>query len=47
MSQQKREKLTTTKTPAKSCSQKPLVQIEGKLTPEQLEAIAGGGVKLN
>ena len=47
MSKQNQEKLTTTTTPEKSRQDKPLVHIEGKLTQEQLEAIAGGGVKLN
>ena len=40
---QKREKFTVATTPEKPHPQEPLVQ----LTPEQLEAIAGGGVKLN
>ena len=39
MSRQKRDKLTAIKTPEKPRTQKPLVQLEGKLTQEQLEAI--------
>ena len=42
MFKQKREKFTVTTKPEKIRQDKPLVQIEGKLTPEQLEAIAGG-----
>ncbi|MDJ0589129.1 MAG: hypothetical protein QNJ72_03920 [Pleurocapsa sp. MO_226.B13] len=42
MSTQKQEKFTVVTTPEKSRQHKPLVHIEGKLTPEQLEAIAGG-----
>ncbi len=42
MSKQKRAKLTVSITPEKPSLQKPLVQIEGKLTEAQLEAIAGG-----
>ncbi len=41
MSKQKREKPTAT-TPEKPCPQQSFVHIEGKLTEEQLEAIAGG-----
>ena len=47
MSKQKREKFTLTTKPEKIRQDKPFVQIKRKLTPEQLEAIAGGGVKLN
>ncbi len=42
MSRQKREKLTTTTVPEKPQPQQSFVQLEGKLTEEQLEAIAGG-----
>ncbi len=35
-------KLLATVTPEKTRQQKPFVQVEGKLTEEQLEAIAGG-----
>ena len=42
MSQQKRDKLTVTTLPEKTYPQQSFVQLEGKLTPEQLEAIAGG-----
>ena len=42
MYKQKREKLTVTTTPEKTHPQQPFVQVEGKLTEEQLEAIAGG-----
>ena len=45
MSTQKQEKLTAPTTPKKQCPQQPLVQMEGKLTPAQLEAIAGGGIE--
>ena len=45
MSQQKREKLTVTTTPEKPRPQQPSIQVEGKLTQEQLEAIAGGGIE--
>ena len=38
----KLEKLTATTTPEKPRQQKPFVQVEGKLTQAQLEAIAGG-----
>ena len=47
MSQQKREKFTVTTKPDKIRPDKPLVQLEGKLTQTQLEAIAGGGIELN
>ena len=43
MSKQKREKLTATTVPEKPRPQQSFVQLEGKLTQEQLEAIAGGG----
>ena len=36
------EKLTATTTPEKNLYDKPFVQVEGELTEEQLEAIAGG-----
>ena len=42
MSKQKREKFTATVTPEKTRQDKTFVQVEGKLTEEQLEAIAGG-----
>ena len=42
MSRQKRKKFTVTPKPEKIRQDKPFVQIEGKLTPAQLEAIAGG-----
>ncbi len=45
MSKQKR-KLLATVTSEKPSLQKPLVQNEGKLTEEQLEAIAAAGVML-
>ena len=41
MSKQKL-KLLATVTPEKPHQQKPLIQVEGKLTEAQLEAIAGG-----
>ena len=47
MSQQKREKLTARTKPEKPRPQQPFVQLEGKLTLKQLEAIAGGGITLN
>ena len=47
MSQQKREKLTVTVTTTKPRSQKPFVPIEKKLTPAQLEEIAGGVIQFN
>ena len=40
-------KLLAIVTPEKPRQQKPLVQIEGKLTQAQLEAIAAGGIRLN
>ncbi|MDJ0589134.1 MAG: hypothetical protein QNJ72_03945 [Pleurocapsa sp. MO_226.B13] len=45
MSQQKREKPTARKTPEKPRPHKLFVQVEGELTEEQLEAIAGGGIE--
>ena len=42
MSKQKRSKLTTSVTPKNTRQEKPFVQLEGKLTQAQLEAIAGG-----
>ncbi len=48
MSRQKRDKFTaTTRTPDKIRQDKPFVQIEGKLTEAQLEAIAGGIIYYN
>ena len=47
MSKKQREKLTARTTPEKPRPQQPFVQIEGKLTQEQLEAIAGGGIILS
>ncbi len=47
MSKQKREKLTATTVPEKPQLPQSFVQLEGKLTQEQLEAIAGGGIELN
>ena len=41
----KTKRLTATVTPEKASQQKPLVQVEGKLTEAQLEAIAAGGVR--
>ncbi len=43
MSKQKRDKFTATTTPDKTHPEKPLVQLEGKLTEAQLEAIAAAG----
>ena len=43
----KREKLTTTATPAKNRPGKTFFQIEEELTKAQLEAIAAGGITLN
>ena len=43
MSKPKREKLAVTVTPEKTSQDKTFVQVEGKLTEAQLEAIAGGG----
>ena len=42
MSKQKREKFPATATPEKTPQDKTFVQVEGKLTEAQLEAIAGG-----
>ena len=47
MAKQKREKFTVTATLKKPCQEKPLVQVEGELTPAQLEAIAAAGIKFN
>ncbi len=47
MFRQQRSKSTATVTPEKHSLQKPLVQIEGKLTEAQLEAIAAGGLEIN
>ncbi len=46
MSKQKR-KLLATATPEKTRQEQSLVQLEGKLTEAQLEAIAGGQLILN
>ena len=46
MSKQKLKLLATT-TPEKPRPQQPLVQLEGKLTEEQLEEIAGGALTFN
>ena len=46
MSKPKRKKLTATATPEKNCPEKPFVQVEGKLTEGQIEAIAGASVSL-
>ncbi len=45
MSTQKRQKFTVATTPEKNRPQQPFVQIEGKLTEAQLEAIAAGGIE--
>ena len=42
MSKQKQGKITVRTTPEKNRHDKPSVQIEGKLSEEELEAIAGG-----
>ena len=42
MSKQQREKFTATATSEKPHQHKSFVQVEGELTPAQLEAIAGG-----
>ena len=47
MSKQQRKKLTATTTPEKPCQDKLFIQAEGELTEEQLEAIAGGGIRYN
>ncbi len=47
MSKPKREKFTATTTPEKTRPGKPFVQVEGKLTEAQLEAIAAGAIGLN
>ena len=46
MFKQQREKFTITTKPEKIHQDKPFVQIEGKLTPAQLEAIAAAGLSL-
>ena len=46
MAKPKRKKLTTTATPEKNCPEKPFVQVEGELTQEQLEVLAGAGLSL-
>ncbi len=40
-------KLLVRTTPEKSRPQQPFIQIEGKLTEAQLEAIAGGIIQMN
>ena len=40
-------KLLANVTPEKPRQQKPFVQVEGKLTEAQLEAIAGGALSAN
>ena len=45
MSKQKRSKLTASATPEKNRLEKPLVQLEGKLTEAQLEAMTAGGLR--
>ncbi len=47
MSKPKREKFTATTTPEKARPGKLFVQVEGKLTEAQLEAIAAGAIGLN
>ncbi len=47
MSKQKREKFPATATPEKTRPDKTFVQVEGKLTEEQLEVIAGALRMLN
>ena len=47
MSQKKPEKLTAITTLEKTRQQQLLVQVEGKLTESQLEAIAAGAIQLN
>ena len=47
MSKPKRDKFTATETSEKPSLQKLLVQIEGKLTEAQLEAIAAAGLPYN
>ena len=46
MSKQKRSKLTASVTPDRTIRPKPFVQIEGELTEEQLEMIAGGPIDI-
>ena len=43
----KRSKFTIPVMPEKARPEKPFVQVEGKLTEAQLEAIAGGGLPNN
>ena len=45
MSQQKRDKFTAMTVTEKPRPQQSFVQLEEKLTQEQLEAIAGGGIE--
>ena len=40
-------KLLASITPKNTRQEKPFVQVEGKLTEEQLEAITAGGINLN
>ncbi len=47
MSTQKRQKFTVATTPEKIRSRQPLVQLKGKLTEAQLEAIAAGILGFN
>ena len=47
MAKQQQEKLTANVIPEKTHPEKPFIQVEGKLTQAQLEAIAGGGLNLN
>ena len=47
MLKQQRKKLTARTTPEKPRPQKSFIQLEGKLTEAQLEAIAAGGIELN
>ena len=47
MTKTKRAKITTSITPRNTHQEKTLVQVEGKLTEAQLEAIAGGRLSLN
>ncbi len=47
MSRQKQEKFTITTKPEKIRQDKPFIQIEGKLTEAQLEAIAAGIIAMN
>ncbi len=47
MSKQRREKCTASVTPKNTRQEKPFVQVEGKLTETQLEAIAAGVIAYN